>query len=505
MRKIILIMIFIMLLLPVYALDDAIGLEEELNIMDGNGLVMLVIDPIDGSILYANQAASDFYGYTIRQLEKMLISDINTLSKIEVEGEMQLAQFENRNYFEFRHQLKSGDIRNVDVYSYPFTFREDVYLLSIVVNQTNRIELEKSFNMINDDYKHLMRIFITTSIGLLIIIAILLIFIIIRNKSIKNYKQKDLLTKTYNRSYLAKEYDQLIKDKKFPMAFFMVDVNNLKFVNDTFGHKKGDQLIKEVSRRLTDVKYRDVKVSRVTGDEFVLILPDCAIASAKILDRDIRENKINIENLELRTSVGYTLVADETVSFDKAFSLAESNMYADKREHKNGAIKKIEDQLLLCAYEGNEGMRKKDMFISDLSGYIAELIDLSKSDALDIMKAGRIHRLGASLVVNQVDIPEQGYLILSSLGQSTNICEAVRYCSTNFDGSGYPSLSANEIPLFARILRLSIGISQVIYDDPNYEDALDSVMSDQGKYYDIQLLKAIDKNDLLTYLKKREI
>ncbi len=76
---------------------------------------MLLIDPQTGEILYANEAAAGFYGYSKLQLESMDISQINTLTPDDTALEMQAALEENRNYFVFKHRLATGELRTVEV------------------------------------------------------------------------------------------------------------------------------------------------------------------------------------------------------------------------------------------------------------------------------------------------------------------------------------------------------------------------------------------------------
>ena len=78
---------------------------------------MLLIDPTNGDIVDANPAATDFYGYTLDELVKMKITDINVSNDNLVLEEMQKADIKQKNHFIFKHRLSNGEIRDVDVYS----------------------------------------------------------------------------------------------------------------------------------------------------------------------------------------------------------------------------------------------------------------------------------------------------------------------------------------------------------------------------------------------------
>ena len=99
-----------------YAQDDVFNHK---SIFENHQSIMLIIDATTGNIVDANKAAESFYGYSQEELIHLNISDINSLSLIETQHEMEAALKEKRNYFEFKHKLKDGTIRDVEVYSSP--------------------------------------------------------------------------------------------------------------------------------------------------------------------------------------------------------------------------------------------------------------------------------------------------------------------------------------------------------------------------------------------------
>ncbi len=112
-------------------------------LFDVNTAVKLLISPISGRIVDANQAAVDFYGWSIDTLRRMRITDINMLTPDEVAAEMQNARSGRRRYFRFRHRTESGDVRHVEVHSGPVVIDGETLLLSIVHDVTERNQLEE--------------------------------------------------------------------------------------------------------------------------------------------------------------------------------------------------------------------------------------------------------------------------------------------------------------------------------------------------------------------------
>lgn len=114
------------------------------NMFYDNKSVMLLIDPESSRIVDANKAAVKYYGYQIEQIKKMNINEINTLSEKEIKEEIQNAKTDKKGFFQFKHKLSNGKIRNVQVYSGKILVDEKEVLYSIIHDNTNEIQaLEK--------------------------------------------------------------------------------------------------------------------------------------------------------------------------------------------------------------------------------------------------------------------------------------------------------------------------------------------------------------------------
>ncbi|MDX9882215.1 MAG: PAS domain S-box protein [Prolixibacteraceae bacterium] len=125
-------------------MEDRLRQNEEFyrSMFEKNLAVMLLIDPQDGAIIDANEAASGFYGWTHDQLVRMKISQINTLSYEELVVEMRNAVSSQRNFFQFTHRIADGTVKDVEVYSSKI-FREGKdLLLSIIHDVSERKKAE---------------------------------------------------------------------------------------------------------------------------------------------------------------------------------------------------------------------------------------------------------------------------------------------------------------------------------------------------------------------------
>ena len=153
----------------------------------------------------------------------------------------------------------------------------------------------------------------------------------------------DALTELNNRSAF---YDQLFqltalsKQKTINFAIVIIDMDGLKYINDTYGHKAGDEAIKEFAKRLKNVS-RDVDiVARLGGDEFGLILKNITHKH----EIDLVINRISKEidqdllfedyTLQIGGSIGYALFPEDSQDLHKLIEIADHAMYAQKRLRK---------------------------------------------------------------------------------------------------------------------------------------------------------------------------
>ncbi len=111
-------------------------------LFQNSNAVMLLINSDTGDILDANQAASDYYGWSIEEFRQINISRINILPPEQIAREMKASCEKKQNYFYFKHRLASGEIRDVEVYSSPVTLNSTRMLYSIIHDITEKKEAE---------------------------------------------------------------------------------------------------------------------------------------------------------------------------------------------------------------------------------------------------------------------------------------------------------------------------------------------------------------------------
>ncbi|MDF2840547.1 MAG: domain S-box/diguanylate cyclase protein [Clostridia bacterium] len=117
------------------------------SIFNNTHTPMLVIDSESGEIRDGNVAACNYYGYTAAEIIQLNINEINTLNNEELLKQMEKARLEDKKYFEFKHRLSSGEIREVEVYSGPIIVKGEHLLLSIIHDVQYKKDIEEKIKI----------------------------------------------------------------------------------------------------------------------------------------------------------------------------------------------------------------------------------------------------------------------------------------------------------------------------------------------------------------------
>ena len=154
---------------------------------------------------------------------------------------------------------------------------------------------------------------------------------------------RDTLTGCWNRKFLYQSLQERLSRLGLPgvvqLGLVYIDVDNFKALNDSRGHRIGDRLLQVVVRTIQDHLPVDGSLSRIGGDEFV-ILREGTDAEIAIWGRDLAwalETEMRSQGWEaISFSIGAIACADSTVQVDHVLDLADRAMYAVKRDGKNG-------------------------------------------------------------------------------------------------------------------------------------------------------------------------
>jgi len=161
---------------------------------------------------------------------------------------------------------------------------------------------------------------------------------------LKHLSEHDVLTELPNRSKLQQEFDFALasaKRNQNKLALLYMDLNDFKPINDSYGHTKGDEVLKVIADRIgASIRETDM-ASRIGGDEFVVLMTNIEVETAcqtliEKLKATIVE-PINIDDVvhQVSVSIGMAEYPGHGDTLDSLLVAADQNMYQDKTLMKN--------------------------------------------------------------------------------------------------------------------------------------------------------------------------
>lgn len=172
----------------------------------------------------------------------------------------------------------------------------------------------------------------------LIVLAIIYL-ILKKKKQVKKvkiedrHKYTDMLTSLKNRNYLNAKMKEWGTCEVFPQSIVMVDLNNVKYVNDNYGHEEGDDLIIKAAGILVNTQLENSEIIRTDGNEFLIYLVGYSERQISTYAKKLSKEMRNLPH-EFGAAVGYSMITDEIKTLDDAINEATLEMITDKEEYK---------------------------------------------------------------------------------------------------------------------------------------------------------------------------
>ncbi|MFQ6573456.1 GGDEF domain-containing protein [Pseudomonas sp. UM16] len=157
----------------------------------------------------------------------------------------------------------------------------------------------------------------------------------------------DVLTQSSNRRHFfdcAERAFEAARQEQTPLSFLLLDIDDFKQINDTYGHQEGDYVLQRIADTGKAVLRRGDLFGRIGGEEFAAVFPGCtpqiAQQIAERLQREIQRLGFSHEQntFGVTVSQGLTGLSDEDESLDSLFARADAAMYQAKRQGKNQIV-----------------------------------------------------------------------------------------------------------------------------------------------------------------------
>ena len=141
----------------------------------------------------------------------------------------------------------------------------------------------------------------------------------------------DMLTSLKNRNYLNDSMEKWDSSEIYPQALIVVDLNNIAYINDNYGHEEGDNIIKEAAGILINTQIENTEIMRTNGNEFLIYMVSYeekqVVTYIRKLNKELKEL-----NHGFGAAIGYSMINDPIKTIDDAINEATLDMKSNKEE-----------------------------------------------------------------------------------------------------------------------------------------------------------------------------
>ena len=328
----------------------------------------------------------------------------------------------------------------------------------------------------------------------------------------------DQLTGVHNRRSFEEELKKIDCEENLPLGIIMADVNGLKLVNDSFGHKAGDMLLSKFAKVLKDTYPEHNMIFRIGGDEFVILLPryNCNQINELVENIKVNCNKESVNVVALSVSFGWDSKERIEDDLNTVLKSAEDAMYKKKLFEGPSMRGKTISMIINTLHEKNKREEQHSRRVAELCEKLAIALNMPDYKVKEINNIGLLHDIGkiaiseellnkpGKLTSDEYDEikrhPEIGYRILCSTNEMTEIAEYVLSHHERWDGLGYPrGLVGDSIPIQSRMIAIAdtfdaMTSARSYRKAVSEEEAAREIMNHAGTQFDPKLVRSfIDK------------
>lgn len=465
------------------------------NATDG----ILVADPETKRLHDGNKMICEMLGYTLEEIQGLSILDIHpkeglpyVLERFEkqVRGLIKLAK-------DMPVKRKDGSIFYADISASSIKLNNKEYAVGIFRDITERKETEKKLEALNKG-------------------------LVLSNRRFKQLALRDSHTALYNHRYLSEAIERefyLARRAAHQLSVIMLDIDYFKSINDVYGHRFGDLVLKQFADQLKRMVRKSDTVVRFGGEEFVLICPGIDRAKAIVLAQRIADaiSLYNFGNnkhtVKIKISLAIVSFPEDKISKgmdfldsadnilnkakldggDKVYSSADitrerAPTYSEVEESRDILLlkekiekltKRSNQSLIEAVFAFAKTIELKDHYTGEhvektvqYATEIARALGLPKEDVERIKQAAILHDLGKIGVSEKILLkksklnkkeleeikkhPQIAADIIRPIQFLHSIIPLILYHHERWDGRGYPTgIKAEEIPIGARIVAIA--------------------------------------------------
>jgi diguanylate cyclase (GGDEF)-like protein/PAS domain S-box-containing protein len=338
-----------------------------------------------------------------------------------------------------------------------------------------------------------------------------------REERILYLSYHDMLTGLYNRAFFEEEIRRLDTARQLPLVVLMGDVNNLKLVNDVFGHHSGDELLITIAQILKESCRTEDIISRWGGDEFTILLPKTGNTEAEAIceriQRRCAEYKVS-GGVQLKPSIslGFSVKTSMDSDINGVIKTAESYMYNNKISASKDINEAFIESMLQSLYEEEGEISSMAKRIVGMCSSLGREMDMKERELEGLRMAALLHDVGKVVISRDIIAkpdgltqdeweeikrhPGIGYRIARSTPELVGVSGIILSHHERWDGSGYPNgLKGVDIPLESRIIAVVDAYDAMTQGRPYKavkpaEEAISEIVRYSGTQFDPEVVNA---------------
>jgi diguanylate cyclase (GGDEF)-like protein/PAS domain S-box-containing protein len=304
----------------------------------------------------------------------------------------------------------------------------------------------------------------------------------------------DSLTGLYNRTFFEEQMKIQFGERYKKAAIIILDIDGLKYVNDSLGHLKGDNLIKNTAKILKSTFRPSDVAARIGGDEFSILMKDIdedgVINTLGRLKTNIDKFNQNLKRGQnpVNISIGYALRDYHAKTVEKTFKEADDMLFENKIPKKEEVKKSTLNIIKATMFEKDSITEEHMERLKDIAISFALVKNFDNKEEENLVLATELHDIGkvsipdnilnksSTLTQEEFGIVRKhtlsGYRIAESTLMISKVSKYILHSHERWDGAGYPDgLKGEEIPEISRMVHIIDSYDVMIHDRP-YKNAM---------------------------------
>lgn len=309
--------------------------------------------------------------------------------------------------------------------------------------------------------------------------------------------ERDMLTQLYSKQSFYTRMDNLARRGVYPITVVVCNTNGIGLVNDVYGWRKGNQMLRLAADLLRDNLPQTAVLARLEDGDMAAGFTEVEQEYAIRLFENIREQYRAANDTGMNTDLEYgiAIIRDEGKTVEGALREASDSMRRKKlmneTSKKSSLLDSLTQTLTESDYETEEHVeRTKDMAVR-----LGKALQLSDSDLGKLALLAVLHDIGKIAIPHAILLKpgkltneeweimkthtEKGYRIASASKELQSIAEYILHHHERWDGNGYPGgLKGEEIPLLSRIITVVDSHDVMVHDRP-YHKAMTQTQAEE--------------------------